>query len=561
MIDSKKIHKVQHQINFKNRQQRPKSVFLLRKKLISNLLKESLVSSSSVSSVSSSSFFRKTTTLPKYKSFSHFDINSNGIEKYAAFMHEFNPLDSLGYNLNNNKENLDENNDDFSNINNDTKTTTNSTTLINDNNEQMMKLVVVNSIFYNKTLIDPTYMDFIHVLNYFNDKTYFNINLFKTNRHLHYIVFAIFSFLLTWSDNGLILFGTKYKQFAFLTNSLFEYRQKMPIYMYKNEMPFIRNCIKILDKYFKLINENNNSNNNNEFLQQQPNFDIYEFVPKQLIDHFHFVFDYIKNDKFTPDIIEQLINMKCEPLLKKNYVSFNMRYITGEAACLKTTILKELKTNGWSIYSRGDIGSYSGKSRTPVCVAGLHGALDVMLLQNNTIGDRGHIDNPLWCNIMRIIDPQYHKSAVEETLAYFFATFNELLISFFTTQKVVIILDPKNEFNRERMYNRNTGGDNYRASIPFYTIAQFISYYMVARIFGWNVYFVPYKVNDAGQFINEIDQVKYKKMVNEICEYYGKPIKTTVNLDPLPEKISKTGKYSDLFSENYNFSMDLGIFK
>lgn len=536
-----KLNKIQHQIKFKKPcHQKVKSVFTLRKKLISNLVKSFKEESAS------SSFFIKTTTLPTYKSFMHFDINSNGIEKYAAYMHTFNPLNSIGFNEH-----------DFNN--NENEDTTNNNNKVIATNDTLSTNTLKSSIFYDKKLIDPTYMDFIHVLNYLNDKTYFNINLFSTNRHLHYVVFAIFSFLLTWSDNGLILFGSKFKQFAFLMNSLFEFRQKMPIYMYKNEMPFIRSCIKLLDKYFK------NVLTNTLILDEQqlhPKFDIYEFVPKHLIDHFHFVFEYIKNDTFTPEIIEILNNMKCEPLLQKKYVNFNMRYITGEAACLKTTVLKELKNNGWSIYSRGDIGSYSGKSRTPVCVAGLHGALDVMLLQHNTIGDRGHIDNPLWCNIMRIIDPQYHKSAVEETLAYFFATFNELLVSFFTTQKVVIILDPKNEFNRERMYKRNTGGDNYRASIPFYTIAQFISYYMVTRIFGWKLYFVPYKVNDEGQFINEIDQDKYTKMVNEICDFYGKPIEpANIDLDPLPEKISKTGKYSDLFSENYNFSMDLGIFK
>lgn len=71
--------------------------------------------------------------------------------------------------------------------------------------------------------------------------------------------------------------------------------------------------------------------------------------------------------------------------------------------------------------------------------------------------------------------------------------FNENVVRYFSRmQKCVVFVDPFSSENRARMLRRGTGGDAQRARIRRYAPVQAISYYVTARIFGWQVFCVPY---------------------------------------------------------------------
>jgi hypothetical protein len=95
-----------------------------------------------------------------------------------------------------------------------------------------------------------------------------------------------------------------------------------------------------------------------------------------------------------------------------------MRYVTGQACCGKTTALKVLEESGWRVYSRKDIGTFSGKSKSAFHFAVLHAAQEDVLRREGTIGDRGPIDNPFWVLIMHQCNPIYKNSALFEPLSY-----------------------------------------------------------------------------------------------------------------------------------------------
>lgn len=74
--------------------------------------------------------------------------------------------------------------------------------------------------------------------------------------------------------------------------------------------------------------------------------------------------------------------------------------ITGQACCGKTTLRRGLLANGYEVKSRGDIGTFAGKARSPAAIA----ATEYALVHCGVVGDRGPIDNPLWSRIMELCD-------------------------------------------------------------------------------------------------------------------------------------------------------------
>lgn len=63
-----------------------------------------------------------------------------------------------------------------------------------------------------------------------------------------------------------------------------------------------------------------------------------------------------------------------------------VKFVTGQACCGKTSLLNTLRSRGWKVFSRGDLGSFAGKASDPLSVFGLHAAIDWTLRRDNVLG-------------------------------------------------------------------------------------------------------------------------------------------------------------------------------
>lgn len=63
-----------------------------------------------------------------------------------------------------------------------------------------------------------------------------------------------------------------------------------------------------------------------------------------------------------------------------------VKFVTGQACCGKTSLLNTLRSRGWIVFSRGDLGSFAGKANDPLSVFGLHAAIDWTLRRDNVLG-------------------------------------------------------------------------------------------------------------------------------------------------------------------------------
>lgn len=201
-----------------------------------------------------------------------------------------------------------------------------------------------------------------------------------------------------------------------------------------------------------------------------------------------------------------------------------LTFITGQTSCGKTTMLQEITRYGYQVRSRGDIGSFGGKSSYAATIAALHSAQQMILTRRNVIGDRSIIDNALWTFIMSELDPARHDDETgaadgdelfERARCFFDATFNEAAIAGYVAQKGLVLLDPETERNRERQMKRSTGGDIFRSRLTNYYTVQFAAYYMAARLFGWPILIVPY--DEQGRFGSTTENLNFA------INYFGPP--------------------------------------
>lgn len=225
------------------------------------------------------------------------------------------------------------------------------------------------------------------------------------------------------------------------------------------------------------------------------------------------------------------------------------RYLTGTAACGKTTILTKLQDKGYCIYNRGTLGSFAGKATNPIEIAGLHAAIQCASSIDGWIGDRGQIDNPLWRGIMECCDEKFHKNPhllVSKIYELFESLLNIYTYNFYKNSRVAVLIDVKHNFVSERLLKRGEGGDYQRARIPYYSLTQNMFYLAAAKLFGWKLYTVPY--------IEGTKQISKNKMINiarELSEYFG-PTSTSYVI-----KASKPKNYES----DMEFAKQCGIFK
>lgn len=286
----------------------------------------------------------------------------------------------------------------------------------------------------------------------------------------------------------------------------------------------------------------------------------------------------LKNVTKWNDFCENIDHFTIPQLQLHQPQQSTIKYVTGTACVGKSSILKKLKNDyNWQIFSRGQLGTFAGKAKTSLHVAGLHFALDYVLGKRNVIGDRGTIDNPLWTIIMDVIKltQQNPTKRLREKLFYrffeLFDCFNEPALLELSQQNVFILIDNCVSENKKRMRNRGTGNDLHRSSIKSYVLIQNLAYYVCAKLFPrWKLLCVPYTLV-GDQF--EIDSHLYtNQYVEKMNQYFSmtrdKGAKAhcasdgyvSESEDDLPMTISFS-KINPNLHPSHQYSQHIGIYK
>lgn len=395
----------------------------------------------------------------------------------------------------------------------------------------------------------PTDSEMEHAYSYMTAPE-FSRELLRTSK-FDSVVHALYSYLFHWTNEGLTDYGERYPQFKDLAISVILEKDRIPVYVTEDGVPFVRSAFRMLLNYFNSAERQPRTGDKIE----RPFFCIVNYVSPELYGHFKETYRRLLNGSMTRREMDTL-----ETPMESPFASTAIQYggaghrhnspvkvITGQACCGKTTLLNKLKSYGWTVCSRGDLGTFSGKSKSAPAIASLHAAIENALRRGDVLGDRGPIDNPLWSIIMPLCDPRYKDFVVEELLNFFDSTINEHVAAYMCAQQAVVFVDPYPDLNRARMMSRSTDGDAFRCRIQMYPVAQFMAYYMAARLYGWTVRCVPYDEE------RNFQPHRYLSIAEELNELFGAPIKQ----EPLKQASKQDGHHL----EDKEYSIATGIFK
>jgi hypothetical protein len=324
-------------------------------------------------------------------------------------------------------------------------------------------------------------------------------------------------------------------------------------------IPFARDAVKIAGLWKRCCNNNNNVVAR-QITEENP-FRLEDWLGgkdpyRRFVSHLQEMTNLLFNNRLTKTwILKELVTVT-NYRKRTDSSATPLRYVTGQSCCGKSTVLRVLsETEGWTIYSRADIGSFSGKSKSPLDIAMLHAALEEALCAPDVIGDRGPIDNPLWTIIMHMCDPNVEiKHMVRDMLRLFQSHMNSLSMRYFSSHIVAVFLDIDPLANQKRQLARDSGGDCFRAKIARYQIAQTLAYYMAFILFGWKLFLVPYD-----------EKEEYPRQARYSKEYMNQTMASLVKMFGTPSKRrSKKKRFEKpdgLFEPSLKYAKDVGIFK
>lgn len=414
--------------------------------------------------------------------------------------------------------------------------------------------------------------EFRLIHRYITSPEFLDDSTFRDGTDNDSVIYAIFSIMLSWTRQKLQRFS-KFTTVCInrLMDDLLEAEACGLLHTYKNH-PVCLSTFKLLHQHRDYILSSNanhdaaadygDDNDDDVTIIEHDTFSIDRYVSSELKSHFHEVLQKLRTESWTSDDLTELQNANRRygvPFAKfMTTTTCRPKYITGVACTGKTTILRELEANGWTIRSRGQLGTFGGKSRAPAYVASLHAALDYSYKKcaGFMIGDRGPIDNPLWTIIMQLCDPKYKNCMVHELLKFFDRTFNELVVRYHAEFQTVVFLDTMPIKNRQRMLKRGEGGDVQRGRIAHYVEAQFMAYYIFAVLFGHKIMLLPYRDDKS------IDSKRHLDNARHLNEYFGTVDKEQQSAHQ--RELLNVGKLDNRVPDilmDYNYSKSLGIFK
>lgn len=433
-------------------------------------------------------------------------------------------------------------------------------------------LPVANIFEYRRGAVD--YMDMHHVhefLETLDDRRITHILELGDQNH-DALVHAIVSFMLTWTYDEFLMFQKQFPMHRAWVECLLEETRQTIVYAtnytihlrsndnFLSQILILRTSIKMLAKYHRLMNQPLPE----DIAPIAQTFNIFNYIDTRLVAHlnqFHETLlrhnmcekfrDAVENENmFYNEFFAEYTDGRWNRI---PYAQDCARIITGQACCGKTTLAQQLTARGWSVLSRSDMGTFSGKATEPASVLALHAAQSWVFQRGDVIGDRGEIDNFAWQIIMPLCDPSIDpRSMVDIVLNFVSHHMNENSMRYFAAQNTVIFVDPLPSANRKRMLSRGTGGDANRARINNYYV-QSLVYYILARLFGWKVYTVPYDLQTE-----EYAPRRYNDIVEDIARRFGTP---RIPARRHPVSRNRPRPYERSIVPNMVYAKSVGIYK
>lgn len=247
--------------------------------------------------------------------------------------------------------------------------------------------------------------EFYHVNSYLTAKEF---NFERTNHtNFDHVVDAIFSYMLCFSVLSLELFGKRWPQHSELVSALITFKtdpiQRLQIHVCSNGIPLLLTAPRLLKRIFvkscKTVSDDVEINKNE---LPRRDFNFVDFIRPDFVAHIRSTWKLMHNNLFDAKSIAELLtreriipyslpNIDIGLLYRIRETTSNesgklVKYITGQACVGKTTLLKKFERNGWRIFSRGKLGTFSGKANSPIDRGNLHAAIDFILRLANVLG-------------------------------------------------------------------------------------------------------------------------------------------------------------------------------
>lgn len=269
---------------------------------------------------------------------------------------------------------------------------------------------------YRKASLSDAY----HVLEYLRAPE-FNDELLRDRRY-DAVVHAIVSFVLHWRNEHIQRFREDHPEFGSILDRILEEKNRdYGIYVFDaNGVPFVRTAFKIVREHFEPPKPDAD-----ELLfgvMPSPNapFQLLNHLSPSFIRHLRHVYRGLRERSLTSsDVAAMQADMPIPYDLRSTIGDYDeakrratVKFITGQACCGKTTLLNSLRSKGWTIVSRGSVGSFAGKASSPVAVACLHASIEWSLGHSNVLGVSGMemiCATTNWLNVIDIAGSLGHR--------------------------------------------------------------------------------------------------------------------------------------------------------
>lgn len=236
--------------------------------------------------------------------------------------------------------------------------------------------------------------DFYHVLEYLRAPE-FNADLLRVRRY-DAVVHAIVSFVLHWRNEHIRRFRDHHPEFGGIVDRIMEEKNRdYGIYVFAvNGVPFVRTTFKIVRDHFEPPKPDLDELLFSVVPSSNAPFQLLNHLDPTFIRHLRHVYRGLRERSLTAeDIATMESDMPIPYDLRSTIGDYEaakrratVKFITGQACCGKTTLLNSLRTKGWTIVSRGSVGSFAGKASSPVAVACLHASIEWSLGHTNVLG-------------------------------------------------------------------------------------------------------------------------------------------------------------------------------
>ncbi|UHB41793.1 p-loop NTPase/TK1 [Macrobrachium rosenbergii nudivirus] len=260
---------------------------------------------------------------------------------------------------------------------------------------------------------------------------------------------------------------------------------------------------------------------------------------------------YVKNNTIFNNFIENTYNVA---------VCVNGTACVGKSSLLNeiSIQIKETIDNNSIILKVGKYGGFKGKDINQVLAMTYQlVGTDLLMRHPTSLMDRCPFNNLIWRFILQCMKYKIGSDNIDEMTKIVHESLPMNLIKIMQSFPVIVLIDLNILKNRERMFNRSTGGDGYRCYINSYVHLQNVFYTLFADLANWPIFNTAF--NQCLDYPKEspnkrktIKQLILKKLQNN-----AKAVTVNENVPILERNVFFKSEYE----ENFDIAKKFNILK